>query len=150
MAIVAYKTLKVKSPAFAHNGIIPQHYTCDGAGLSPELNVQDIPPNTKSLAVIMEDPDAPKGTFDHWVLWDHPVRDRIEEDCSDGTLGNNGHGEPKYTPPCPPSGVHHYRFKVYALDNQVQLPMGTDKTALLKAMDGHILATGELIGLYKK
>jgi hypothetical protein len=150
MALVANKILTVKSPVFGDNGIIPAKYTCDGEGISPELNIQDIPPGTKSLAVIVEDPDAAKGTFDHWLIWDLPVRDRIEEGCREGTQGNNGRGKPEYMGPCPPSGVHHYHFKVYALNNRLELPTGTNKETLMKAMDGHILGSGELIGLYKK
>jgi hypothetical protein len=98
----------------------------------------------------VEDPDASKGTFDHWLMWDIPVKDTIEENSASGTQGTNGRGELKYTAPCPPSGVHHYHFKIYALDNRLEIPAGSDKTALLKAMEGHIIGNGELIGVYKK
>ncbi|MGZ4097387.1 MAG: YbhB/YbcL family Raf kinase inhibitor-like protein [Bacteroidia bacterium] len=150
MAIVANKTLTVKSPAFANNDPIPSKYTCDGSNINPEINIKDIPGEAKSLALIVDDPDAPKGTFDHWVMWNIPVKDKIEENSSPGAQGKNGKNENNYTGPCPPSGMHHYHFRVYALDIKLDLPVSTDKKTLLKVMDGHIVATGELVGTYKK
>jgi Raf kinase inhibitor-like YbhB/YbcL family protein len=149
MTIVINKTLTIKSPAFANNDFIPSKYTCDGSNINPELNVKDIPADTRSLALIMDDPDAPKGTFDHWIMWNIPVKDKIEENTSPGAQGKNGKGENRYTGPCPPSGTHHYHFKIYALDTKLDLPVSTDKQALLSAIEGHILASGELIGVYK-
>jgi Raf kinase inhibitor-like YbhB/YbcL family protein len=150
MAIATTKTLTVKSSAFLNDGLIPAKYTCTGQNISPDMTIDGIPGNAKSLALILDDPDAPKGTFVHWVMWNISVVSKIEENSAPGMQGKNGANENKYTGPCPPSGVHHYHFKVYALDTQLQLPESTDKKALLKVMEGHILASGELIGLYKK
>jgi len=150
MTLVANKTLTVKSSSFESNGSIPAKYTCTGANISPELTITGIPDGTKSLALIMDDPDAPKGVFVHWVMWNIPVRDKIAEGSTPGAEGKNGKNENKYTGPCPPSGTHHYHFKIYALNVKLDLPISTDKEALLKAMDGHIIASGELIGTYEK
>jgi len=150
MAVVATKTLTVKSPAFANNDLIPVKYTCEGSNINPEINIRDIPQDAKSLALILDDPDAAKGTFDHWVMWNIPVKEKIEENSAPGAQGKNGKNENKYAGPCPPSGTHHYHFRIYALDTKLDLPLITDKKALLKAMEGHILSSGELIGIYKK
>lgn len=150
MAIVANKTLTVKSPAFENNQSIPSKYTCDGSNINPALSIKDIPKESKSLALVIDDPDAPKGTFDHWIMWNIPVKEMIEENSAPGAQGKNGKGENKYYGPCPPSGTHHYHFHVYALDTKLDLPVNTDKNALLKAMEGHIIGQGELIGTYKK
>jgi Raf kinase inhibitor-like YbhB/YbcL family protein len=150
MATVIVKTLTVKSPAFSHKDFIPSKYTCDGINVNPELDIEDIPAEAKSLVLIMDDPDAPNGTFDHWIMWNIPLKNRIEENSSPGAEGKNGKKENKYTGPCPPHGTHHYHFKVYALDTKLDLPISTDKAALLKAMDNHIVAEGELIGVYKR
>ena len=112
--LTATKTLTVSSPAFSNNGFIPSKYTCDGSNINPELIIRDIPQDTRSLALIIDDPDAPKGTFDHWVMWNIPVKDKIDENSTPGAEGKNGKNENKYMGPCPPSGTHHYHFKVYA------------------------------------
>jgi Raf kinase inhibitor-like YbhB/YbcL family protein len=143
--LVASKTLNVKSSSFEKKGSILAKYTCMGTNVNPELTITDIPEGTKSLSLIMDDPDAPKGIFVHWVMWNILVKEKIDEDSAPGAEGKN-----KYTGPCPPSGNHHYHFKVYALNVKLELPLSTDKEALIKAMQGHILATGELIGTYKK
>jgi Raf kinase inhibitor-like YbhB/YbcL family protein len=141
----------VESPAFANNEMIPAKYTCTGSNINPALVITNTPKGTKSLALIVDDPDAPNGTFDHWVMWNIPVTAVIDENSAIGIQGKNGKGESKYTGPCPPSGTHHYSFKVYALDTKkLDLAAGSDKKALLKAMEKHILASGKLIGLYKK
>jgi Raf kinase inhibitor-like YbhB/YbcL family protein len=150
MALVMNATLTVKSPAFSNNDFIPKKYTCDGASVNPPLTIDGIPEKTQSLAIIMDDPDAPKGTFDHWVVWNIPVVKEIKENSNVGTTGKNGRKENKYTGPCPPSGTHHYHFKVYALNSNLDLPDHTTKDELLKAIDGKILGMGELIGLYDK
>ncbi|MCW3070746.1 MAG: YbhB/YbcL family Raf kinase inhibitor-like protein [Bacteroidetes bacterium] len=143
-------TLTVKSPAFENNGNIPSKYSCVGANISPPLSIKNIPVNTKSLALIMDDPDAPKGTFDHWIMWNIPVSEAIEENTFPGMQGLNGKQECSYTGPCPPSGTHHYHFKVYALDTRLELSQNSGKSALQEAMEGHIIGEGELVGLYKK
>ena len=150
MATVANKTLTVKSSAFSQNGFIPSEYTCAGSNVNPELTIGDIPEETKSLAIIVEDPDAMIGTFDHWIMWNIPVANKIEKNSAPGVQGKNGKHENKYAGPCPPSGLHHYHFKIYAVDSMLELKASADKKELLTAMNGHILASGELIGLFKK
>jgi Raf kinase inhibitor-like YbhB/YbcL family protein len=143
-------TITVTSTAFKANEFIPVKHSCLGENVSPELEFTGIPENAKSLALIMDDPDAPNGDFVHWVMWNIPVTNTIAENAQPGMQGLNGRKENKYTGPCPPSGTHHYHFKIYALDTELNLPSTTDKYALLKAMEGHVLGTGELIGLFKK
>jgi Raf kinase inhibitor-like YbhB/YbcL family protein len=150
MLLVAEKTLQLKSPSFAGNGSIPVQFTCDGENMNPELTVLGIPDGTMSLALIMEDPDAPGGTFDHWIMWNIPPRDRIAENSSPGAQGRNSRNENKYCGPCPPSGVHHYYFTVYALDTRLALPITTGKNELLRAMQGHVLGSSTLVGIYKR
>jgi Raf kinase inhibitor-like YbhB/YbcL family protein len=148
--LIFNKTLTVKSPAFANNGSMPSEYTCEGKNINPELSINDIPTQAKSLALILDDPDAPNGTFDHWIMWDIPVSGKIEQNSAPGMQGKNGKNENKYTGPCPPSGTHHYHFKIFALNTKLNLASSTNKKGLLKAMDSHILASGELVGIYKK
>lgn len=142
--------LMIKCPVLTSDGYIPKKYTCEGESISPPLTIDNLPPNTKSLAIIMDDPDATHGTFDHWVVWNIPPGSSIAEATAEGTAGLNGKKENKYTGPCPPSGVHHYHFKVYALDTKLSLPKDTDKKALEEAMKSHILGSGELVALYQK
>jgi Raf kinase inhibitor-like YbhB/YbcL family protein len=150
MIAVSPTTLTIKSPSFADNDFIPAKYTCDGSNINPALTVKDIPKDAKTLAIILDDPDAPKKTFDHWVMWNITPKEKIEENSAPGTQGLNGKFENKYTGPCPPSGIHHYHFKIYALDTKLDIPANSDKKALLAAMESHIIAQGELIGLYKR
>jgi len=150
LTVVAQSSLTVKSSAFQNNSFIPVKYTCDGEGVNPPVSIAGLPRETKSMALIIDDPDAPSGTFDHWVMWNIPPGDKIEENSAPGKEGKNGKMENKYAPFCPPTGTHHYHFKVYALDAKLDLDNNTDKKALLKAMEGHVLASGELVGLYKK
>lgn len=143
--------LTVTSPAFQNNGMIPSKYSCEGDGINPPLNVTNIPPNTVSLAVIMHDPDAPrKGGFTHWVVWNIATDGNIPEKYTGANQGLNGQMENEYKGMCPPAGTHHYHFMVYALDTKLNMSKSTDKAGLEKAMQGHILAKGDLIGLYKK
>ncbi|MES2763748.1 MAG: YbhB/YbcL family Raf kinase inhibitor-like protein [Bacteroidota bacterium] len=150
IAFVLSTPLVVKSPAFKDNTFIPGQFTCMGANTSPQLDITDIPAKTVTLVVIMDDPDAEGGTFDHWLMWNIPVTDKIEEGSALGVQGKNSKLENKYTGPCPPSGTHHYHFKVYALDTKLDIESDSDKSKLLAAMQGHILSSGELTGLYKK
>jgi len=145
--------LKISSPAFAHNGSIPAKYTCDGADVSPPLVIGDIPAAAKSLALIIDDPDAPVGNWVHWVVWNiDPGAREIGEGKAPlrGIEGKNDWGRNGYGGPCPPSGTHRYFFKLYALDTTLNLGPTTTKKDLERAMDGHILARGQLIGLYKR
>jgi Raf kinase inhibitor-like YbhB/YbcL family protein len=148
--LMADPTLTVQSSAFKNDGKIPTQYSCEGKGINPPLTITGIPTATVSLALIVDDPDAPNGTFDHWVMWNIPPTGKIDENSAPGVQGKNGRSENKYTGPCPPSGIHHYYFKVYALDTKLSLPMSTDKKALMEAMIGHTLAKGELVGTYEK
>ena len=143
--------LAVKSPAFENNKPIPKKYSCDGEEINPPLTVEGIPKEAKTLALIVDDPDAPRGTFDHWVVWNIPPTGTITENNVPGTEGLNSAGQHAYVGMCPPSGTHRYFFKVYALDAKLELkPEQTKKKDLEKAIQGHILAKGELIGLYRR
>jgi Raf kinase inhibitor-like YbhB/YbcL family protein len=150
MTVTAGTTLSVKSTAFANRHYIPTKYTCEGLNHNPSLVVSKVPVAAKSLALIMDDPDSPNGPFDHWIMWNIPVNAKIEEKSAPGVEGLNSRQQNKYIGPCPPTGIHEYHFRVYALDIHLDLPTNSSKTELLAAMQGHILASGELIGLYKK
>jgi Raf kinase inhibitor-like YbhB/YbcL family protein len=144
------KTLRVSSPTFDNNGFIPSRYTCDGKNVNPPLEIDNIPEETESLALIVDDPDAPMGTWDHWIVWNiRPVK-RIEEDQVPGTEGLNDFNKHSYGGPCPPSGTHRYFFKVYALDNTLELNQDSRKKDLEKAMEPHIIGKGVIIGQYKR
>lgn len=144
-------TLSVTSPAFKSEDFIPVKYTCDGENISPPLNIANIPNGTKTLVLIMDDPDAPNGTFDHWLVWNiAPTSSTIMEDNAPGTEGKNGSGNNGYKGPCPPSGIHRYFFRVYALDTKLELKPGAVRSMLEESLQNHVLATGEMVGLYKK
>lgn len=143
-------SLVIKSTAFANTNHIPPKYTCTGENISPELLIEGLPSNTKTMALIMEDPDTALGTFDHWVVWNIPPVVKIEEGSKIGVTGQNSRKENKYTGPCPPNGIHEYHFKIYALDTELNLPQSTGKKDLLKAIEGHILASAELTGSFQK
>lgn len=142
--------MKLTSPEFENNGSIPRKFTCQGEDVNPVLIVEGVPDGAKSLALIIDDPDAPMGTWVHWVVYDIPVVSRIDEDNIPGKQGMNDFGKKNYGGPCPPSGTHRYFFKMYALDSVLNLKEGVRKKDLEKAMEGHILDKAELIGLYKK
>ncbi len=145
------KELTVKSPSFQHISAIPKKYSCDGEGTNPPVTIEGIPKEAKSIALVMDDPDAPGGTFDHWVVWNiPPFTTKITEHSVPGIEGLNSARKQGYTGPCPPSGTHRYFFKVYALNTELNLGPKTTKRDLEKAMQGHILAKGELIGLYHR
>ena len=143
--------LTVKSPAFENNQLIPLKCSCDGDEVNPSLTIEGIPQGTKTLALVLDDPDAPMGTFDHWIVWNILPTGKIEENSVPGTEGLNSAGQRSYIGMCPPSGTHRYFFKVYALDTKLDLkPDSTKKKDLEKAMQEHVLSKGELIGLYKR
>ncbi len=144
--------MKIQSSAFEHNKPIPRKYTCDGEDVSPPLTFADMPKGTKSLAIVVDDPDAPLGVFDHWIAWNiSPDTRELTEGARVEKQGKNDFGEQRYRGPCPPRGAaHRYRFKAYALDAMPDLPLGASKKQLEKAIEGHILAKGELIGTYKR
>jgi Raf kinase inhibitor-like YbhB/YbcL family protein len=143
--------LSVKSPVFEANKHIPKKYSCDGDEINPPITIEGVPKEAKTLVLIVDDPDAPMGTFDHWVVWNIPTStSKISENTVPGTEGLNSARQRGYMGPCPPSGTHRYFFKVYALDTELKLGVGTKKKDVEKAMQGHILAKGELIGLYSR
>ncbi|MDD5454699.1 MAG: YbhB/YbcL family Raf kinase inhibitor-like protein [Candidatus Ratteibacteria bacterium] len=142
--------MKITSPEFQNNQLMPAKFTCDGENINPALNIAGIPDGTKSLALIMDDPDAVSGTFVHWVVFNISVTSKIAENSVPGKQGNNSVGMKKYQSPCPPSGTHRYFFKVYALDTILNLNEGITKARLEQEMAGHILDKAELIGLYKR
>jgi Raf kinase inhibitor-like YbhB/YbcL family protein len=144
------------SPSFENDVPIPKKFTCDGGGINPELQVQNVPENAKSLALVVHDPDAPiAGGFTHWVVWNiNPKTTLIkEESVPPGAVeGLNGARKAGYAAPCPPPGhgMHHYHFKLYALDVTFDLPNTTVASGLTAAMTGHILAEAELMGMYER
>lgn len=144
------KELTITSPAFESNKPIPSKYTCDGDNVNPLLNIKGIPEETKSLVLIVDDPDAPMGTWDHWIVWNIPPTNKIEENSVPGTEGLNDFRKHFYGGPCPPSGTHRYFFKIYALDTKLDLNPNSRKKDVEKAMKNHILAKGELVGLYSR
>ena len=150
--------IEITSEAFEDDGLIPAKYTCDGADVSPPLQWDGIGEDAKSIALICDDPDAPMGTFVHWVLFNLPADEKglAENVPPDKTLANGAKqgrsdfGRIGYGGPCPPSGTHRYFFKIYALDTKLDLSAGASKSQLVKAMEGHILGEGQLLGKYKR
>ena len=150
--------MKLESNAFTTKGLIPAQYTCDGQNISPPLSWDAPPTGTQSLALIIDDPDAPGGIFTHWVLYNLPSETRqlspavpTQAALGNGVLqGKNDFGNLGYGGPCPPRGTHRYFFKLYALDQPLKLASGATKEQLVTAMDGHILAAAELIGSYTR
>ena len=151
----------ITSPAFSHNGQVPKKYTCDGEDINPPLVLGGVPESAKSLVLIVDDPDAPRGTLRlgsgqawvHWTVWNiNPQTTAIAENGvpTDAVEGTTDFGRTGWGGPCPPSGTHRYFFKIYALKTSLDLPSTARKTDLEKAMEGHILDQAELIGLYKR
>ena len=151
-------TIHLTSSAFANDAMIPGKYTCTGEDVSPPLAWSGIPTGTQSLALIVDDPDAPSKVWTHWVLFNLPastawLAENVppQPTLPDGAKqGTNDFHKIGYGGPCPPSGTHHYHFHLYALDDAVGLAPGASKQDLLDAMQGHVIDEGELIGLYKK
>ena len=156
IATSAPAALQLTSDAFEHDGPIPSKYACGGEDVSPALTWSEPPAGTQSFALIMDDPDAGSTPFVHWVIFNIPASTRglpeavpTEDTLPDGSInGRTSRFSTGYMGPCPPGGVHHYRFHIYALDAMLDLESGTGKGDLLIAMEGHILAEGELIGTY--
>jgi len=143
--------MQLTSPAFTHQETIPAKYTCDGANISPPLAISGVPATARSLVLLVEDPDAPSGTFIHWVVYDIPPdTETIGEKTDPGTLGTTSYNKVSYGGPCPPSGSHRYFFKLYALDRELGSGPGLNKKQVEQAMSGHILAQTELVGLYER
>lgn len=145
--------LKISSSVFKNKGNIPAKYTCDGMDINPPLLIENVSEKTKSLALIADDPDAPRGTWVHWVLWNiDPKTREIREDSipKGASQGWNDFSKADYGGPCPPSGTHRYFFKLYALDTILDLSSNSTKVDLENAMKGHIIEQTQIIGLYKR
>jgi Raf kinase inhibitor-like YbhB/YbcL family protein len=153
------KRMTLSSPAFADGQPIPSQFSCEGPGASPELTWSDVPPATKSLALIVRDPDAAGGGFVHWIVYNVPANATGLPQATEATgelpagaaQGTNSNGAQGWSPPCPPGGgTHHYQFELYALDTEVPLMTTPTEPALYSAMRGHILARADLVGTYEK
>ncbi len=144
--------MELRSSAFQDGGRIPARYTCDGEDVSPPLDIRRAPDGVMSFALVMDDPDAPMGTFDHWIVWNIPPdTEKIGEGQQpEGVPGRNNFKTLQYGGPCPPSGTHTYRFKLYALDCELELEKGSSKTELETATEGHVLAQTVLRGDYSR
>jgi hypothetical protein len=150
---VTSTNMQIKSPTFSQGESIPKKYSCQGEDISPPLQFEDVPKDAESLALIVDDPDAPGQTFVHWTVWNiDPETKKIDEDStpSEATEGQNDFGKTSYGGPCPPAGEHRYFFKLYALEKKLDLGSEAGKQDLLKAMEGHKLAEAQLIGVYEK
>jgi Raf kinase inhibitor-like YbhB/YbcL family protein len=151
-SVMLKSSMELTSNSFENNSTIPKDFTCDGQNINPDLQITQIPENTKSLALIMDDPDAPAGNWTHWLLANiEPNTTHIEKNQTpkNVVVGKNSFGDTKYGGPCPPNGAHHYQFKLYALDTNLDLKQGFSKNELLKSMQGHIIDQSLLIGLYR-
>ena len=145
--------MKISSPVFKHNKIIPSKYTCDGEGVNPPLYFMEIPIRTKSLALIISDPDAPVGTWIHWLVWNisPDTKQLVENSIPLGaTMGVNSAKSRKYIGPCPPKGRHRYFFKIYALDVKLRLASGANADDFERAIMGHVLDEAEIVGVYRR
>lgn len=143
--------MQLTSPAFEPDATIPERYTCDGADVSPPLDLANVPTDTVAMVLVMDDPDAPVGVWDHWVEFDIGPREHIPEAVDRlGTPGTNSWDRTGYGGPCPPSGTHRYFFTVYALDSELGLSAGATKAEVLAALEGHVLAQAALMGLYHR
>lgn len=143
--------MTISSPTFENNRFIPSVYTCDGDNVNPPFKILETPQNAKSLVLIVDDPDAPSGAWVHWLLWniDPATKEIAQNSVPSGAVeGTTSFGETGYGGPCPPSGTHRYFFKLYALDAILKLNQSAAKSELEKAMNGHILAEAQLVGLY--
>src|SRR3990172_5533244 len=145
------KQLTIRSAALENKQPIPKKYTCDADEVNPPLTITETPTDTKSLVLIVEDPDAPAGLWIHWLVWNiPPTTTIINENSVPGTQGLNTSGSRSYQGPCPPSGTHRYFFKIYALDTKLDLSEKSTKKDVEKAMQGHVIAQGELMGVYSR
>jgi hypothetical protein len=145
--------MQIKSLAFKNGEYIPSKYTCDGENINPPLEVIDIPQNAKTWVLIVDDPDAPSKTWVHWLIWNIPVDNTSIQEGKppeNATYGTNDFSKPEYGGPCPPSGTHRYFFKAYALDTKIDLKGGATKEQLLEEMEGHVIESTQLIGLYSR
>jgi len=145
-------SIKVTSSAFQDGGNIPAKFSCDGPNTSPPLQISGVPSGAKSLALIVDDPDAPGGVFTHWIVWNISAQTTAipEGSAAKGTQGTNDFGKSGYGGPCPPSGTHRYAFKLFVLDRQLDLPRGAKRSQLDAAMKGHVIAQGGVTAHYSR
>ena len=141
--------MKLTSPNFKHNEKIPIRFTGDGENINPNLFIEEIPKNAKSLVLIVDDPDAPAGTWIHWIVFNIKTTNRIKENSIPGIQGKNTYGKIDYLGPKPPSSTHRYFFRIYALDSFLNLRERCSREDLEEAMKGHVLDKSELIGIYR-
>jgi Raf kinase inhibitor-like YbhB/YbcL family protein len=150
--------IRITSPAFEDGGEIPRKYTCDDLDMSPPIEWTDVPEGTKTIAIVCDDPDAPMNTWIHWVIFNIPgdetrLPENVppEKELANGAKqGMNDFHKVGYGGPCPPSGMHRYFFKIYALDTALDLPAGISKSHLMIAMEGHVLSQSHLMGTYSR
>lgn len=145
--------MKITTKSFSNTRPIPERFTADGKNVNPPLTISGVPEKTKSLALIVDDPDAPSGTWDHWLVWNiKPATATIDEDSvpHGAVVGRNDFGHAKYEGPSPPAGTHRYFFRLYALDTMLDLPAGAGRSQLEAAMQGHVLARAALLGRYAR
>ncbi|MFA5773167.1 MAG: YbhB/YbcL family Raf kinase inhibitor-like protein [Candidatus Paceibacterota bacterium] len=145
--------MKIESDIFVNNSSIPIEYTCDGKGIQPPLKISGVPAEAKSLALIVDDPDAPSGDFVHWIVWNIDPNISVIENSNVSTGAVEGYtslNKSGFVAPCPPSGIHHYNFKLYALDTILSIPKSSNKADLVRAMDKHIINNATLVGLYER
>ena len=145
--------MKIESTAFKNSELIPSKYTCDGENVNPPLMINDVPTGAKSLVLIVDDPDAPAGTWVHWTVWNiNPEIKEIPEDSVplNGIEGITDFGKPGYGGPCPPSGTHRYFFKLYALGSILDIGTSTRAVDIEKQIENNILAKAQLVGLYRR
>jgi len=147
----AASSISITSSSFQAGGDIPAKFACGGTNVSPALQIGGVPNEAKSLVLIVDDPDAPRGLFTHWIIWNiDPKTTRVAENSAPaaGVQGTNDFGKRNYGGPCPPSGTHRYFFKIFALDTKLELKPNARRAELDAAMRGHVLAQGELMGRY--
>jgi hypothetical protein len=149
---VTQGNMKLTSSAFLPNELIPSQYTCDGADQSPPLTIGEVPEGTVSLALVVDDPDAPRGDWVHWLVWniDPATTEIAENSAPPGVEGTTDFNRTGWGGPCPPSGTHRYLFKLFALDSLLELGSDTKKAGLEKAIEGHIIEQTQLIGTYQR
>lgn len=158
MELIDKMTFKITSPEFGEGQTLPRKFTCDGVDISPPLSWEDAPAGTVSFTLILNDPDAPAGDWVHWVLFNIPAETRqlvegipAEKCLSDGIMqGRNSWHQVRYGGPCPPTGSHHYFFKLYALDCKLKMEGGVERQEIIYSMQGHILAQTQLMGIYSR
>ncbi len=144
--------MQISSPAFAATGRIPSAFTCDGQNTPPPLDISDVPPAVAGLVLIVDDPDSPFGTWQHWLVWNLPPdTSHLALPLPDSAVtGQNDFGQAAYIGPCPHGGLHHYHFRLFALDSSLNLPPGSSRAQLDRAMTGHIIGQADLVGVYSR